>query len=83
MSREHSEHNHKATNHEHQDHSGHGEDSRGHNHHDHHAHMAQDFLKRFRISLGLGVPIILNPAIGAGLMLVSTVRCVNCPNPRT
>lgn len=80
MSREHSEHNHKVANYEHNGHSGLGEDSRGHNHH---AHMAQDFLKRFRISLGLGVPIILNPAIGAGLMLVSTVRCVNCPNPRT
>lgn len=74
MNHNHSEHNHKATNHEHQDHSGHGEDSGGHNHHDHHAHMAQDFLKRFWISLGLSVPIILlSPMIQGFLGLRDTL----------
>lgn len=74
MNHNHSEHNHKATNHEHHDHSGHGEDSGGHNHHDHHAHMAQDFLKRFWISLGLSVPIILlSPMIQGFLGLRDTL----------
>ena len=30
-----------------------------HDHHDHHAHMAEDFRKRFWISLALTVPIVL------------------------
>ncbi|MCP9290559.1 copper-translocating P-type ATPase [Gracilimonas sediminicola] len=38
--------------------------SNGHDHHDHHAHMAQDFIKRFWISLALSLPIIaLSPMI--------------------
>ena len=35
------------------------DDHKGHNHHDHHAHMAQDFIKRFWVSLGLTIPIIV------------------------
>lgn len=74
MNHNHSEHNHKATNHEHHDHSGHGEDSGGHNHHDHHAHMAQDFIKRFWISLALSLPIIaLSPMIQGFLGLRDTL----------
>ncbi|MEQ9264193.1 MAG: copper-translocating P-type ATPase [Balneolaceae bacterium] len=74
MNHNHSEHNHKATNHEHHDHSGHGEDLGGHNHHDHHAHMAQDFIKRFWISLALSLPIIaLSPMIQGFLGLRDTL----------
>lgn len=74
MNHNHSEHNHKATNHEHHDHFGHGEDSGGHNHHDHHAHMAQDFIKRFWISLALSLPIIaLSPMIQGFLGLRDTL----------
>ncbi|WP_408011504.1 heavy metal translocating P-type ATPase [Pseudalkalibacillus sp. A8] len=43
-----------------QEHESHG----GHDHHDHHAHMVEDFKKRFYISLGVTVPIlILSPII--------------------
>ncbi len=64
MNHDHSQHNHSSSGHEHHDHSSHNEDSGGHDHHDHHAHMAQDFIKRFWISLALSLPIIaLSPMI--------------------
>ncbi len=58
------EHNHNHENH-HKSHDdmNHNEHE-GHDHHDHHAHMAQDFIKRFWISLALSLPIIaLSPMI--------------------
>ncbi len=54
---------------EHEHHHNHGNDHKEHNkkhgdHSNHHAHMAQDFLKRFWISLALSIPIIaLSPMI--------------------
>jgi Cu2+-exporting ATPase len=52
-------------NHEHHHHEQQSQDSSQHGgHQDHHAHMAQDFIKRFWISLALSLPIIaLSPMI--------------------
>lgn len=68
---QHMKHEHH-TDHKHQ--HGAQEDHNGHNHHDHHAHMAQDFLKRFWISTGLSIPIILlSPMIQGFLGLRETL----------
>ena len=62
---DHEHHNHSTHSHENHDHSGHHNHSGGHhNHHDHHAHMIEDFKRRFWISIGLMIPImILSPMI--------------------
>src|SRR5690554_127846 len=58
----HQENDHKGHNKKHEDHS------------NHHAHMAQDFLKRFWVSLALSVPIIaLSPMIQGFLGLEETL----------
>ena len=74
MNHDHSQHNNSSVGHQNQDHSSHNEDSGGHGHHDHHAHMAQDFIKRFWISLALSLPIIaLSPMIQGFLGLRDTL----------
>ncbi len=83
----HEEHNHDSHDHSnhthHADHAGHGghenhsghEGHSGHNHHDHHAMMVRDFRKRFWISLGITVPILLfSPMIQQVVGLGSTLR---------
>ncbi len=46
-----------------------------HDHHDHHAHMAADFRKRFWISLGLTLPIlILSPMLQSLVGLREAIR---------
>ncbi|HDS01107.1 MAG TPA: copper-translocating P-type ATPase [candidate division Zixibacteria bacterium] len=65
------EHDHKNNNsqdevveHKHKDHEGHEENHDGKDHKSHHAHMAEDFKRRFWISLVLTIPIIvLSPMI--------------------
>ena len=81
---EHDHDNHDHSNHTHHaDHAGHGghenhsghEGHSGHNHHDHHAMMVRDFRKRFWISLGITVPILLfSPMIQQVVGLGSTLR---------
>ena len=69
-------HNHKGHKHHH-DHSQHEKPAASHSggHAAHHAHMAQDFLKRFWISIALTVPIlVLSPMIQAFLGLEDTLR---------
>lgn len=59
------EHNHRPS-HNDMNHKEHED----HDHHDHHAQMAQDFIKRFWISLALSIPIItLSPMIQGFLRL--------------
>lgn len=61
-------HNHQQKN-NHKDHTNKHDD-----HSNHHAHMAQDFLKRFWVSLALSVPIIaLSPMIQGFLGLEETL----------
>lgn len=59
----HADHQHQK--HDEHQHSSHEHaNSGGHNHHDHHTHMVQDFRKRFWISLGFTLPVlILSPML--------------------
>jgi Cu2+-exporting ATPase len=69
------EHNHEHEHHHHDSHSemNHNEHD-GHDHQNHHAHMAEDFIKRFWISLALTIPIIaLSPMIQGFLGLRDTL----------
>jgi Cu2+-exporting ATPase len=80
------EHDHKNMNqdHSHSMHQHHEHDHKQHNqkehkhsggHAAHHAHMAEDFLKRFWISIALTVPIlVLSPMIQAFIGLGQTLR---------
>ncbi|WP_441000464.1 heavy metal translocating P-type ATPase [Fodinibius sp. SL11] len=55
---EHTDHSHAHQN-EHQHHHDHKKDKHSGGHAEHHAHMAEDFLKRFWISIALTIPILI------------------------
>jgi len=53
----------------------HSNEHSGHEHHDHHAHMVADFRKRFWISLGFTIPVLLlSPLIQSALGLSEALR---------
>ena len=57
------------------DHRQHQDDDQGGGHHDHHAHMVEDFKRRFWVSLGLTLPILLlSPLIRGLLGLEEAIR---------
>jgi Cu2+-exporting ATPase len=70
------DHNHSDEHHHNHDHE-HDHQKKNHSggHAEHHAHMAQDFLKRFWISIALTVPIlVLSPMIQEFLGLADPLR---------
>jgi Cu2+-exporting ATPase len=76
---EHINHDHAHSEHQHHEHDQMHDNHKEHNqsggHSKHHAHMAEDFLKRFWISIALTVPIlVLSPMIQAFLGLADTLR---------
>lgn len=75
-------HDHNHSGNQHHDHEHNHENHREHKHSgghaEHHAHMAEDFLKRFWISIALTIPILILSHLFQNL-LPETRRC----NPAT